>query len=600
MEEIRILGIAPFESIRAAMERVAREEFPAVRFEAYTGDLEEGVKIAQRLSKENYDVVISRGGTAELLKKETTLPVVEITFSVYDILRAIKMAENYNSLYAIVGFPSITGPAHTLCDLLRFNTDIVTVHSEAEVRSALERLKLGGYSMVICDNVTHSVARELGYSAFLITSGAESLHAAFEHAVDIAKEYRRMRRKIAFLQNAVRQSRGNVLVFNRQKELCYTTEDSVPEKIRDYFVQRIGDLGSGAVRQFLYTDELTYLRVTAQAMTFANEPFYVFCYTQTILSRKSINAGIYLYEHNEVQHLFQDSFLSISGAIRPLEKRLSALAATAQPVLILGEPGTGKQQIAKALYLNSPYNQNPFVVINCTTLNEKGWEFLFNSPSSPLLENHITLYFQDIGKLAYRNLQELLYYSNQISLKTRVFLIFSCIVSPQNVPPPAIQSFFRRDGLRRAVGHPAALPCRRDPVAGQPLSEQPERLPGQADHRPGAQCHGSADPLQLAGQLHRVQGGAERAGGTGVLFLYPERLRDRSAPEGADAPSCGGRPLSGESLLRKNAGTDHLCCHQPDSLRLRRQSDPCRQTAGHQPVYPLAAPELKAPLLEIL
>lgn len=82
-------------------------------------------------------------------------------------------------------------------------------------------------------------------------------------------------------------------------------------------------------------------------------------------------------------------------------------------MLILGEPGTGKQQIAKALYLNSPYNQNPFVVINCTTLNEKGWEFLFNSPSSPLLENHITLYFQDIGKLAYRNLQELLYYSTR-------------------------------------------------------------------------------------------------------------------------------------------------------------------------------------------
>ena len=83
MEEIRILGIAPFESIRAAMERVAREEFPEVRFEAYTGDLEEGVKIAQRLVNENesYDVMISRGGTAELLKQKLTMPVVEITFS---------------------------------------------------------------------------------------------------------------------------------------------------------------------------------------------------------------------------------------------------------------------------------------------------------------------------------------------------------------------------------------------------------------------------------------------------------------------------------------------------------------------------------------
>ena len=67
MEEIRILGIAPFESIRAAMERVAREEFPAVRFEAYTGDLEEGVKIAQRLSNYNNDVVIPGGGPAQLL-----------------------------------------------------------------------------------------------------------------------------------------------------------------------------------------------------------------------------------------------------------------------------------------------------------------------------------------------------------------------------------------------------------------------------------------------------------------------------------------------------------------------------------------------------
>lgn len=402
MEEIRILGIAPFESIRAAMERVAREEFPAVRFEAYTGDLEEGVKIAQRLSKENYDVVISRGGTAELLKKETTLPVVEITFSVYDILRAIKMAENYNSLYAIVGFPSITGPAHTLCDLLRFNTDIVTVHSEAEVRSALERLKLGGYSMVICDNVTHSVARELGYSAFLITSGAESLHAAFEHAVDIAKEYRRMRRKIAFLQNAVRQSRGNVLVFNRQKELCYTTEDSVPEKIRDYFVQRIGDLGSGAVRQFLYTDELTYLRVTAQAMTFANEPFYVFCYTQTILSRKSINAGIYLYEHNEVQHLFQDSFLSISGAIRPLEKRLSALAATAQPVLILGEQiiGLAPNAMDQLIHYSWPDNFTEFKAVLSELAALASSSYILNDSVTEVLLKERTLHHAEAAPSA--------------------------------------------------------------------------------------------------------------------------------------------------------------------------------------------------------
>ncbi len=41
----------------------------------------------------------------------TDLPVVDIHISVYDVLRTMKLAENYSSLYAIVGFPSITEPA---------------------------------------------------------------------------------------------------------------------------------------------------------------------------------------------------------------------------------------------------------------------------------------------------------------------------------------------------------------------------------------------------------------------------------------------------------------------------------------------------------
>ena len=115
----------------------------------------------------------------------TDLPVVDIHISVYDVLRTMKLAENYSSLYAIVGFPSITEPAHTLCSLLDFNLDILTVNNAAEVRHTLERLQQGGYRMVVCDMVTHTIAREMGFDAFLITSGVESLHAAIDQAVNI-------------------------------------------------------------------------------------------------------------------------------------------------------------------------------------------------------------------------------------------------------------------------------------------------------------------------------------------------------------------------------------------------------------------------------
>lgn len=103
-----------------------------------------------------YDCIISRGGTATLIRQVTDLPVVEIHISVYDVLRTMKLAENYSSLYAIVGFPSVTEAAHTLCDLLGYTLNILTVQCADEVPVTLERLKEEGYRMVVCDMVTHT------------------------------------------------------------------------------------------------------------------------------------------------------------------------------------------------------------------------------------------------------------------------------------------------------------------------------------------------------------------------------------------------------------------------------------------------------------
>lgn len=440
MEKVRILGIAPFDSIRISMEHIVQDEFPEVQLDAYTGDLEDGLKIVQTVHSQDYDVIISRGGTAALLKKSVSIPVVEINFSVYDILRTIKMVENYANLYAIVGFPSITEPAHILCDLLRYNTDIITVHNATEARSALKRLKSGNYNTVVCDNITHQIARELGYSAFLITSGSESLHDAFEHAIEIAQSYRTLHRELAFLCSAATQSHSNITVFDSHKAICYTLGEKPAETTLYYFRQHIRDLDS-STRRYLYIDNNMYLQVTAQAKLISGEQYYIFQYMHTVLTRKAINTGIHFYEKNEVTHLFQDSFLSISGAIRPLEKRIAALAVSGHPVLIAGEPGTGKSQIAKALYLNSIFADGPFTVIDCTALNERGWDFLLNSSSSPLLENRIAVYFKDIEKLSYSKRQELLYYCSQINLSNRVFLIFSATNADSNTLPVDLQKF---------------------------------------------------------------------------------------------------------------------------------------------------------------
>jgi hypothetical protein len=92
----RILGIAPYDGMYTAMKLVA-QAYPDVELDVYIGDLEEGQAIVEGMPPNTYDCIISRGGTASLIQKVTDVPVVEIHISVYDVLRTMKLAENYSN-----------------------------------------------------------------------------------------------------------------------------------------------------------------------------------------------------------------------------------------------------------------------------------------------------------------------------------------------------------------------------------------------------------------------------------------------------------------------------------------------------------------------
>ena len=65
-KKVRILGIAPYEGMRSIMLKAA-EARNDIDLTVYVGDLQEGAEIAKRSFHDNYDIIISRGGTAELI-----------------------------------------------------------------------------------------------------------------------------------------------------------------------------------------------------------------------------------------------------------------------------------------------------------------------------------------------------------------------------------------------------------------------------------------------------------------------------------------------------------------------------------------------------
>ncbi len=64
------------------------------------------------------------------------------------------------------------------------------------------------------------------------------------------------------------------------------------------------------------------------------------------------------------------NIISQSDAMKQVFKLVRQVADTDATVLILGETGTGKEMLAKAIHYNSSRKAKPFVVITCSALNE--------------------------------------------------------------------------------------------------------------------------------------------------------------------------------------------------------------------------------------
>jgi DNA-binding NtrC family response regulator len=63
-----------------------------------------------------------------------------------------------------------------------------------------------------------------------------------------------------------------------------------------------------------------------------------------------------------------ETFVSVSPAIQRVLERARLAAATDAPVLLLGETGTGKEMLARAIHAASPRARRPFVPVNCGAL----------------------------------------------------------------------------------------------------------------------------------------------------------------------------------------------------------------------------------------
>ena len=139
-----------------------------------------------------------------------------------------------------------------------------------------------------------------------------------------------------YLPLTTARSRLGVLIFACKQAGAYDTADVD-------FLQQVANQVAVAVENALAFDEIEALK------------------------DKLHQEKVYLEEEVRTEHNFDD-IVGDSAALRRILKQVEAVAPTDSTVLILGETGTGKELIARALHNLSPRRERTFVKLNCAAI----------------------------------------------------------------------------------------------------------------------------------------------------------------------------------------------------------------------------------------
>jgi len=357
-----------------------------------SGDLQVGLKKSNALSKCGAKVFISRGGTAQLLKKELKFPVIDIRVTAYDLLEAFSRVDLKNNKIGIIGFENVIYGAEKLGRILDIDLSVFIIQNESQVSACLREAVRLGIDTIVGDKVVVTQALRRGLKCVLVESCRESLLQAVYEAQKVYD---------ALKVESELNSR-NLETFNQLNTVLDSVEDQIV--ILDS-KNRISSCNAAALAIFkkpvdrvkgrpLFAYPIAPLEESLKTSKPIREHLSLIGEHRALLDYLPIETGgnrtgtviIGKFAHKLEQaewkvrkELYLKGHVAryIFGDIRTQDQnfkdtiqRARCFARSKSTILISGETGTGKELIAQSIHNEHKGQDSPFVALNCATLPE--------------------------------------------------------------------------------------------------------------------------------------------------------------------------------------------------------------------------------------
>ena len=355
-------------------------------FDFYYIDFDKRDDIADMLREKNYEIVVSRGGTAEHLRIVLSgVAVVELRGSGFDLVKAVDKARQFGSRIGVTAFHSMARGIGNLEAVFNVSLRQYPIDRRGlNIAEVLQQAQADGMQVIIGGSGSFSAAQRFGFPAVFIESSEESILQAAEEAMRIMQAIDNEKLKGSLFSAVLDNVRDGIIAIDDERKVTLINRKAQemlklsPERSIGMSLSRLlpavnidrsmqkGKRDSDSVLKIANTQMLC-----SKAPIMVNDEYRGGLLTFQEISRiQKVEAQVRneLYNKGHVAPKRFDDIVGQSPAIERAVRLAGDYAKTSSSILITGESGTGKEVFAQSIHNASSRKNGPFVAVNCAAL----------------------------------------------------------------------------------------------------------------------------------------------------------------------------------------------------------------------------------------
>ena len=335
---------------------------------------------ANEMIQSGAKIIISRGGTAALLRNNISIPVIEIAHDFHGVYRILQQAKIKSQKIAAVGFPQFCNALRHYQNMTNEEFKICQVYNHNDIENVIKNLSENDYHTVIGGLTVAEMAKKYNLNAIMGDTDNISIEQAINEADSLLKYLNRENTKLIMSHAALNQAREGIMCIDQLGEIININAIGL-----SLFQCHVGDkIFKKEAFKDIYPSIINELDIKEQAVDINGQTIFIsirhFSNRQTSYS---IITGL-----NQESSLWQnsiskksklrgfsttwsfDDIIGQSPAIRDVIKKAKLCARHELPIHILGDTGTGKELFAQSIHNHSARSHGPFIAINCAAIPE--------------------------------------------------------------------------------------------------------------------------------------------------------------------------------------------------------------------------------------